>query len=39
MIYKNYRKLFESVKQKSEKLFYSKQSIQFPGDAKKRSEL
>ena len=39
MNYKNYRRLFESVKRKSKRNVYSKQLIQLQGDAKKRSEL
>ena len=35
MNYKNYRRLFESVKRKSKRNFYSKQLIQFQEDAKK----
>ena len=33
--YKNFKRLFESVKRKSKKIFYSKKLIQFQGDAKK----
>ena len=38
MNYKNYRKLFESVKRKSKKKEITK-TIQFQRDAKKRDEL
>ena len=37
MNYKNYKKLFESVKRKSKKKFTK--TIQFQRDAKKRGEL
>ena len=39
MNYKNYRRLFESVKRKSEKKVYSKQLTQLQGDAKKTWQI
>ena len=35
MNYKNYRRLFESVKQKSKKILYTKQLFQFQGNVTK----
>ena len=38
-IYKDYRKLFETITMKSKLKYYPEKLLQFQGDAKKQGEL